>query len=439
MVRIFFALVLVFTGIIVDLGEAKAADTLRLTLNGALARIESNNFLLRASQEGIKQAEIAQLERWGAMLPTVDASGSYNRHLKKPVIFLPEGSPMGRVLELGSDNSFQSNISATFPLFAMPIYRNISVAKTDKAIAVETNRGTRIDIRGSVRLSFANCLLAKESRRVIEQSLQTAMATLENVNNLALQGMVSEYDKVRAEVQVSNLKPMVLQARQGEQVALLTLHSLIGIADTIPIDVEGDLESILAQYLTVRPTNNIAENSNLRVLKLQEQRLMRQRRLVNASHYPVLSAFANYQWQTQANDFNFDKYNWVEIALVGIQINVPLFAGFTKYHQAQQLKIGQQRAAWQRSYTEQQVEIQRQALQDQKSAALQSMEASKEAVALAWQGVKIARGRYNAGAGTILELTDAQMAHVQANLNYYKAIFDYIKASVEQDKLEGRE
>lgn len=439
MVRIFFALVLVFTGIIVDLGEAKAADTLRLTLNGALARIESNNFLLRASQEGIKQAEIAQLERWGAMLPTVDASGSYNRHLKKPVIFLPEGSPMGRVLELGSDNSFQSNISATFPLFAMPIYRNISLAKTDKAIAVETSRGTRIDIRGSVRLSFANCLLAKESRRVVEQSLQTAMATLENVNNLALQGMVSEYDKVRAEVQVSNLKPMVLQARQGEQVALLTLHSLIGIADTIPINVEGDLESILAQYLTVRPTNNIAENSNLRVLKLQEQRLMRQRRLVNASHYPVLSAFANYQWQTQANDFNFDKYNWVEIALVGIQINVPLFAGFTKYHQAQQLKIGQQRAMWQRTYTEQQLEIQRQAFQDQKAAAQQSMEASKEAVALAWQGVKIARGRYNAGAGTILELTDAQMAHVQANLNYYKAIFDYIKASVEQDKLEGRE
>ncbi len=439
MVRIFFAVVLIVVGTTVDFGEAIAADTLRMTLQGALERIETNNLLLRASQEGIKQAEVAQLERWGAMLPTVDASGSYNRHLKKPVIFLPEGSPMGSVLELGSDNSFQSNISASLPLFAMPIYRNISVAKTDKAIAVETNRGTRIDIRGSVRLSFANCLLAKESRRVIEQSLQTAMATLENVNNLAAQGMVSEYDKVRAEVQVSNLKPMVLQARQGEQVALLTLHSLVGIADTIPIDVEGDLESILAQYLTVRPTNNIAENSNLRVLKLQEQRLMRQRRLVNASHYPVLSAFANYQWQTQANDFNFDKYNWVEIALVGIQINVPLFAGFTKYHQAQQLKIGQQRAAWQRSYTEQQVEIQRQALQDQKSAALQSMEASKEAVALAWQGVKIARGRYNAGAGTILELTDAQMAHVQANLNYYKAIFDYIKASVEQDKLEGRE
>ena len=185
--------------------------------------------------------------------------------------------------------------------------------------------------------------------------------------------------------------------------------------------------------------SEIASNSNLKLLKLQEQRLLQQQRIVRAGHYPMLSAFANYQWQTQANDFNFDKYHWVEIALVGVQLNIPLFAGFTKYHQEQQLKIGVQRAAWQRSYTEQQLGIQRHALQEQMASARESMQACKEAVDLAQRGVTIARGRYNAGAGTILELTDAQMAHVQAHLNYYKAMFDYIKAAVEQDKLEGRE
>lgn len=419
---------------------ASAADTIRVTLTSALARVETENLQLRAASDGVKQAEAAQWERWGALLPTVDASGAYNRHLKKPVIFLPEGSPMGSVLELGSDNSYQATVSAALPLFALPAYRNIAMGKTDKAIAVETKRGTRIDLRSSVRLGFANCLLAKESRLVVEQSLQTAQATLENVKNMASQGMVSEYDKVRAEVQVSNLKPLVLQARQGEDVAFLTLRSLIGIADTIPIDVEGDLESILSGYeASKHAVNEIASNSNLKLLKLQEQRLLQQQRIVRAGHYPMLSAFANYQWQTQANDFNFDKYHWVEIALVGVQLNIPLFAGFTKYHQEQQLKIGVQRAAWQRSYTEQQLGIQRHALQEQMTAARESMQACKEAVALAQRGVTIARGRYNAGAGTILELTDAQMAHVQANLNYYKAMFDYIKAAVEQDKLEGRE
>lgn len=419
---------------------ASAADTIRVTLTSALARVETENLQLRAASDGVKQAEAAQWERWGALLPTVDASGAYNRHLKKPVIFLPEGSPMGSVLELGSDNSYQATVSAALPLFALPAYRNIAMGKTDKAIAVETKRGTRIDLRSSVRLGFANCLLAKESRLVVEQSLQTAQATLENVKNMASQGMVSEYDKVRAEVQVSNLKPLVLQARQGEEVAFLTLRSLIGIADTIPIDVDGDLESILSGYeASAHAVGELTANSNLKLLKLQEQRLSQQQRIVRAGHYPMLSAFANYQWQTQANDFNFDKYHWVEIALVGVQLNIPLFAGFTKYHQEQQLKIGVQRAAWQRSYTEQQLGIQRHALQEQMASARESMQACKEAVDLAQRGVTIARGRYNAGAGTILELTDAQMAHVQANLNYYKAMFDYIKAAVEQDKLEGRE
>ena len=72
---------------------ASAADTIRVTLASALARVETENLLLRAASDGIKQAEEAQWERWGALLPTVDASGAYNRHLKKPVIFLPEGSP----------------------------------------------------------------------------------------------------------------------------------------------------------------------------------------------------------------------------------------------------------------------------------------------------------------------------------------------------------
>lgn len=419
---------------------ALASDTLRVTLSGALGRIDTENLLLRAQEQSVKQANASQLERWGALLPTLEASGAYNRHLKKPVIFLPEGSPMGRVLELGSDNSFQGTLTAALPIFAMPVYSNIAVGKVDKEIAAENLRGTRIDLRGNVRLSFANCLLAKESRLVVEQSLQAAETTLANVKNMASQGMVSEYDKIRAEVQVSNLRPMVLQARQGEEVALLTLRSLIGVADSIPIAVDGDLEGILSLYETEGNELNFqVANSNLKLLKLQEKRLVKQQCLVRAGHYPILSAFANYQWQTQANDFKFDNYNWVEIALVGIQIKIPLFSGFTKYQQEQQLKIGVLRAEYQRNYTEQQLAIQRHTLQEQKLAAQESMQACREAVALAERGVTIARGRYSAGAATILELTDAQMAHIQANLNYYKAMFDYLKAAIAQDKLDGRE
>ena len=69
------------------------------------------------------------------------------------------------------------------------------------------------------------------------------------------------------------------------------------------------------------------------------------------------------------------------------------------------------------------------------NAARASMQASQAAQALAEQGVVIARGRYEVGAATLLELNDAEMALTQAALNYLKAEFDYIKLRLDLEKL----
>ena len=47
--------------------------------------------------------------------------------------------------------------------------------------------------------------------------------------------------------------------------------------------------------------------------------------------------------------------------------------------------------------------------------------------------------RYRAGAGTILELNSAQLAQTQAQLNYSQAIFDYLTAKAEYDRIVGKE
>lgn len=414
---------------------AATTDTLRLTLNDALARAQQANLQLRASTEGVEQAVLAVREKYGALLPSLDASGVYNRHLKKPVIFLPEGSPMGNVLELGSDNSFQATFSAKLPLFALPLYQQISVAKTDLRIAQETERGARVALDVDLRLAFANALLAQASQKVVAATLLRAEETLQRLKNLASQGMASDYDRIRAEVQVSNLRPVVLQTNAGAEVALLTLRLMVGLPDSIPVAPVGSLDSMLQGLPTTPLLAGELNNSSVRLLSLQEDKLEGQRKLVRAAHFPLLSAFASYQWQTQANNFEFSKYRWVDISLVGLQLSVPLFAGFTKYHQEQQLKVGIRRMQFQRQYTVQQLHNQQHVLTEQMNAARASMQASQAAQALAEQGVLIARGRYQVGAATLLELNDAEMALTQAALNYLKAEFDYIKLRLDLEKL----
>jgi outer membrane protein TolC len=47
--------------------------------------------------------------------------------------------------------------------------------------------------------------------------------------------------------------------------------------------------------------------------------------------------------------------------------------------------------------------------------------------------------RYNAGAGTILELNSAQLALTQAKLSYSQSIYDYLAAYAEYEKALGKD
>lgn len=416
-------------------------DTLRLTLQGAQELALQRNDALRAKQLGAERAQRATQEKWGGLLPTLSASGNYSRYLKKPVIFLPQGSPIGPVLEIGSDNSYQGAVQAHLPLFAMPVYRGVQMGKIDQAIAEEDVRGTRLGIVGQVRLAFINLLLAHDSRDVMEESMARAETTLRNVEQLKAQGMVSEYDLLRARVQVGNLQPMLIQARQGVELAEMGLRALIGVAEEVqllPLGSLDDLAEGLAPRVSTADTS-MGSSSQIRMLELQEQKMHKQYELIRDSRWPVLAAFANYQVQTQANDFKFDDYRWVQTAVVGLQVSVPLFTGLTKLRQEQQVRLGAREVALQRSYAVQQVAIKVRMARQQMVAAHESMVAQRAAVELAARGREIASARYAAGAGNLLELNDAELALTQARLGYNQSIYAYVKAYVEYAMARGEE
>ena len=73
--------------------------------------------------------------------------------------------------------------------------------------------------------------------------------------------------------------------------------------------------------------------------------------------------------------------------------------------------------------------------------------AARQRVELPWndeveqarKAYKISDTRYRAGAGTILELNSAQLSQTQAQLNFSQAIYDYLSAKAEYDRIVGKE
>ena len=71
--------------------------------------------------------------------------------------------------------------------------------------------------------------------------------------------------------------------------------------------------------------------------------------------------------------------------------------------------------------------------------ARETMYAQELTVEQARKAYKISDTRYRAGAGTILELNSAQLSQTQAQVNFSQAIYDYLSAKAEYDRIVGRE
>ena len=123
---------------------------------------------------------------------------------------------------------------------------------------------------------------------------------------------------------------------------------------------------------------------------------------------------------------------------VGAAMTFPLFEGLSTAYSVSQNKA-QLRATLEnyevlRQNVTKEVE---QAYLDVKSG-WELIRATKKALEAARENLRLAWGRYQAGVGTIIEVTDAQVQFSQADLKFVQALYDYRVFEAKLDKAIGK-
>ena len=421
-------------------GLAGAEAQMRLTLDEALELALSENPTVRVAEMEVARYDYVRRQTWGSLLPQLSASGNYTRSIVK--------SEMRGGLSFGADNTFALQGDLTLPLFAPAVYRTLKMNDTQRAAAVETARSSRIDLVAEVRKAFYNILLAEQSLAVLRESEATVQRTVDDTQVQYDHGLASEYDLLTAQVQLSNLRPTILQTENSIKLAKLMLKMYLSIPEQVEIEVVGTLDALRDEVLsgTDGLTADVSHNSSLRSLELQEELLRRSLRAANAGRLPTLAAFgtASYTGNDMEPFMGFGsgddaRYFWTHPISVGVQLSVPIFAGLTRMNRSRELKNQIAQVTLQRSYARQQLDVQvRSALNDLLTAR-ETMFAQELTVEQARKAYRISDTRYRAGAGTILELNSAQLSQTQAQLNFSQAIYDYLSAKAEYDRIVGRE
>ena len=426
-------------------GVAGASAQMRLTLPQALDLALSENPTVKVAEMEVQRYDYVKRQTWGNLLPQISASGSYTRSIVK--------SEMRGGISFGADNTFAVQGDLSLPLFAPSVYRTLKMNDAQMATAVEAARASRIDLTAEVKKAFYNILLAEQSLAVLRESEATVQRTVDDTQVQYQNGLTSEYDLLTAQVQLSNLKPSILQTENSIRIAKLMLKMYLSIPEQVEIEVEGELDAMRDKVLagTEGLTTDTSDNSDLRTLELQEDLLRLQLKAENASRLPTIGAFGNFTLTgNNMGSVSFDQatmemttikdgYFWQNPLSAGIRVSVPLFSGLTKMNRSREIKNQISQIGLQRTYARQQVDVQvRSALNDLLTAR-ETMYAQELTVEQARKAYSISDTRYRAGAGTILELNSAQLAQTQAQLNYSQAIFDYLTAKAEYDRIVGKE
>lgn len=412
-----------------------------LTMEDAINLALEKNSELKIAKMEVEKSEQKLREARSGLFPKLDISGQYQRYIDKPVIFLPPGSPFGSTLEIGSDNSYQAAAQLSVPLFALSLYKGIGLASDALDIAEQNYISAKNKIVGDVKKSFLSVILARETKDVMQQSLKNAEDNFENIKRLNSAGTLSDYDVLRAEVQVDNLKPVVLQMENNYKLSLEALKVAIGLDADQSIEVVGEIEfdesykipteaEIIEELIRNNPTLAILE----RQVKLNDRNVS----LEEAAYFPSLAGFGNYQYQAQANDFKFSDYNWVKTFVVGLQLQIPIFNGFKTQSRVRQAEIGLNQAVEQKRNFTEAIKTQALSVLYRVEQAVKRIEGQNKTVRTAQEGYEIAKRRLENNLGTQLEVNDAELALRQAKLNRLQAIYDFKVAEADLETVLGR-
>ncbi len=430
-----------------------------LTMEKAIRLAVRNNPDLRTSQLEKEKAGGRVLEAWGNALPTVDLSGQYAHLIDKPVSYFPDYLlyPLARVMgdttprtPTGQLILFPGSMSPGFSagaslnvrqiLFNGAVIVGVGAANTYSHLADDLYRAKTVETVTKVRKVYYGVLLAREVLDLMRSSLKNAEDNLKNVRLMKNQGIVSEYDELRATVGVENVRPMVIQSENGYELALDALRNTIGLPDAENL--------VLIDSLTFQPVDEVlitnAENAVTERnpgLSAVGRQIELNGAAVNAersNYLPTVLAFGSYQYQGIKNDFrSFSTNDFYKSSSVGLSISLNLFQGLQTYARVEQAQLEKQKSEEQKIALERNLKTGVHSVRSNLQQARKRLEVQEKTIEMADRGYRIVTARFLSSAATQLEVNDAQLALTQAKVNRIQAVYDYLVAAADLDQLIG--
>ncbi len=434
------ALVAITVGLVVGEGRGilAAAESMPpqavpevLTLDRAIALALSHHPSLRVASgtQAVNAARVGQAQ--SGFFPQVQARSAYQRATANNATAFG-GGPISRNTRGDHFGTYQNSVTLNQLLYDFGKVKsqvhtaqfNLQAANADADAAVQT-------VIVNVQQAYFGLQQAHRLVTVSDEAMTQFAKHLDLARGRYTAGVAPKIDVTTAEVDLSTAHLNLITARNNAQVARVTLNNAMGLQAPESYRVE---DPTLTRHQPISLGDAVEMAMRLRPELISQQALERAAEsaitVVQSDFFPTVSSSANYSYNGQ--DFPL-VYNW---NLAGA-VTVPIFSGFLTKQQ-----VAEARATLLR--TRANGEVLRQNIQLEVNQALLNLEGAGErlqvtavTVAQARERLALVEGRYRAGLSNAIEVTDAGVALVNAQVNDVVALSNYQAAKAQLDRATG--
>lgn len=414
-----------------------------ISVNDAVSIALRNNRDVLNVREETRRAGYRITEAASAAYPQINGSFTLDKNLKPQVFVISFPDSNGVLqqnrLKIGTDYNASLGANLTQPIWVGgKVGTALKAAKIYREISNYTEESVEQNVVLGTMTAFNSAILARELGEIARQSLEQAQNHLENVRALQEAGAATEYDLLRARVNVSNQRPQLLEAENNARTSLLRLKEIMGVDPEAPIKIDGSFAYPDTTVLQTAQARVALENrpdiqASRLTIDLQEKVVG----IARGDFLPTLSAGTTFAYTGNMDDLKYRASDWSPYWFANVSLTFPIFTGFNNYAKYKQAKVDHLKAKTDYRKTQDAaiIEVQEDIMDFRMS--LRQIESQQLNVEEAQRAVELAGNLYRNGRATQLEVLDAQLALEAARTNMTSALYEGTMAEVNLRKSLG--
>ena len=408
-----------------------------VSLDDALAFGEQNNRNIKKASMEIRKAYKDQWSTIAIGLPQISANADYQNFIELPTSLIPAqffGGNEGEFAEVqfGTPQTMTAGLTLQQLIFDGSYIVGLEASKIFLKISENIFEKTLLEVRRNIVQTYSSVLLARENIDFLKKNKNNLEKNLLELNQLYENGFEEEESVEQIRLTLSGVKTQLRYINNVERITLDMLKLLMGFPIKSPLILSDDLEKLTNDSLfNFKVPENLSLDNNIDI-KIAENNLLSETllyRYERSKGLPRLSAFLNGNYTGNSESFTFTQQGqkWFGAALLGINLQIPVFSSLRRSALSQKAKIAMLQAENDLTETQERILIEVKAAENDYKLAVENYFTNKENLELATRIEKKNQLKYFEGVTSSFELREAQLQLYSAQNNYIKSIQEVIQ------------